>query len=393
MKIVLLGLEFYIGNKGCEALSYSFVGILDKVASEEQIQFEAEAIVMAGGRDKRVSDGITKITMTKIEPKKYSFWRHCCKAFAKSDVIIDFSMGDSFSDIYGVKRFAVYSVLKELAIRSHTPFILGPQTYGPFQRSWVKKWAAGIIKRSSEVYARDGLSKSYVFEMCGRNVIQVTDVAFALPYPKEEALKDSCEKLKVGMNISGLLWQGGYTGNNQFHLKVDYKKYCMDVIQNLMERGGYEIYLIPHVGDKAKQMMESDYIPCKELMEIYPGLHLVDQLEDPFSVKSQIARMDIFIGARMHATIAAFSSGVATIPVSYSRKFEGLYQGLEYPYVVEALRLTTEEAVTITDDYIRQYKKLQKAVEDSMETVDQKLEIFRKGMAKVCRSCVNEEKP
>ena len=33
----------------------------------------------------------------------------------------------------------------------------------------------------------------------------------------------------------------------------------------------------------------------------------------------------------MHATIGAISSGVATIPFSYSRKFEGLFGNLEYP--------------------------------------------------------------
>ena len=46
----------------------------------------------------------------------------------------------------------------------------------------------------------------------------------------------------------------------------------------------------------------------------------------------------------MHATIAAYSAGVPVVPVSYSRKFEGLYGGLNYPWLVPAKGMTTEQA-------------------------------------------------
>lgn len=392
MKIVLLGLEFYIGNKGCEALSYSFVGELDKIASMENVKFEIEAIVMAGGERKQFSEWITDIVLTKIEPKKRSFWKHCRKVFAESDVIFDFSMGDSFSDIYGIKRFIICSALKELAIRSCTPFVLGPQTYGPFQRRWVQKWAASIIKRSSAAYARDNLSQQYVYELCGKNVVQTTDIAFALPYEKKLPDNEACEKLNIGFNVSGLLWQGGYTGNNQFHLKVDYKKYCTSIIQKLLNDQIYDLYLIPHVGNKSKQMMESDYIPCIELKKLFPDIKIIDGGESPSEIKSEIAQMDIFIGARMHATIAAFSSGAATIPFSYSRKFEGLYQSLGYSYVIEALRLTTEEAIELTYHYIQQHEKLRNAVRDSMKIVEQEQQMFRQEIVKILSKCSNGDK-
>ena len=37
------------------------------------------------------------------------------------------------------------------------------------------------------------------------------------------------EKFKIGINISGLLWSGGYTMNNQFDLSVDYKNSSIPV--------------------------------------------------------------------------------------------------------------------------------------------------------------------
>ena len=46
--------------------------------------------------------------------------------------------------------------------------------------------------------------------------------------------------------------------------------------------------------------------------------------------------MDFFMGARMHSTIAAFSSEVPVFPMAYSRKFNGLFvDTLQYPYMAD----------------------------------------------------------
>ena len=80
--------------------------------------------------------------------------------------------------------------------------------------------------------------------------------------------------------------------------------------------------------------------------------------------------MDIFIGARMHATVAAFSSGVATIPTAYSRKFAGLYSNLGYPYTIDLVENNTEENIKRTIQYIREYKHLQYDVEKCKDKVE-----------------------
>jgi len=42
------------------------------------------------------------------------------------------------------------------------------------------------------------------------------------------------------------------------------------------------------------------------------------------------------MGARMHATIGAFSSGVPVVPMAYSRKFNGLFvDTLQYDAMVD----------------------------------------------------------
>lgn len=377
MKVVLLGLEFYIGNRGCEALTYSFLEELNQAAAETGLKIDVEALVMAWGEGRIFSENLRSVTIVRIEPKKASFWKRCRSMFAGSDLIVDFSMGDSFSDMYGTKRFFIFTAVKELAVRSGTPFVLGPQTYGPFCRRWVQRWAAGIIKRSRQVYARDDLSREYVYELCGRECVQTTDVAFSLPYRPAASSGKEDGRIRVGINVSGLLWQGGYTTDNQFGLKVDYQEYCRKIIQNLLEEKKYRISLIPHVGNRSDQRGENDFSASMELKKLFRELEIADRLESAVEIKSEIAKTDIFIGARMHATIAAFSAGVATIPFSYSRKFEGLYRSIGYDYVIEALRITTEEAIETTMDYIRQYEKLRERVAWSMEIVKEKQKLFR----------------
>jgi colanic acid/amylovoran biosynthesis protein len=49
----------------------------------------------------------------------------------------------------------------------------------------------------------------------------------------------------------------------------------------------------------------------------------------PEELKGIIARTQLFFGARMHANIAALSSGVPTVAVSYSHKTQGIMESLK----------------------------------------------------------------
>ena len=112
-------------------------------------------------------------------------------------------------------------------------------------------------------------------------------------------------------DASGLLWSGGYSGNNQFHLSVDYKEYCCNVIEKVLLRDDVELYLIPHVLSADMTYADNDLVACKELHKLYPDTICAPEFENPMQAKSYISKMDLFVGARMHATIGAFSSGVA----------------------------------------------------------------------------------
>lgn len=378
MKVVLMGLEFFINNLGCEALSYSFVSELYEITKDKGEELEVSTIVFADQKVPYIPGTDIPIRCIGIHYKSLKFWKEIKKEFKEADFVFDFTMGDSFADIYGKKRFILDALVKTGAIRSKTPYILGPQTYGPYKSALVRNWAKWILKKAARVYTRDEQSKKVAEQLSGREVLLTTDVAFALPYERKEIGTEG--KIKIGFNPSGLLWAGGYTQDNQFGLTMDYQEYCWKVCEELSRDSRYEVFLIPHVGTTSTfdDATENDGAACKKIQDNYPEMKVLSEINTPMDVKGYIAAMDVFIGARMHATIGAFSSGVATIPVSYSRKFEGLYDSLGYDFLIHAREDSTDEAVKKTLEYVKGYEALKQAVGKSLEIVREKQEVFRK---------------
>jgi polysaccharide pyruvyl transferase WcaK-like protein len=91
-------------------------------------------------------------------------------------------------------------------------------------------------------------------------------------------------------------------------------------------------------------VQEDDWRASQVLAAEFPGTALAPAFASPSDAKSYIASLDFFMGARMHACIAAFSSGVPVVPMAYSRKFAGLFGSLGYDATVDC---TTETAAAI----------------------------------------------
>ena len=101
-----------------------------------------------------------------------------------------------------------------------------------------------------------------------------------------------------------------------------------------------------------------------------PNIALSPLFLDPVAAKSYISGMDFFMGARMHATIAAFSSGVPVVPMAYSRKFNGLFiDTLSYLHLVDLKVDQAEDALTKIKDGFAHRDVLRKEIKSQNETV------------------------
>ena len=255
----------------------------------------------------------------------------------RSDLVIDIGAGDSFADIYGARRLKRMFVLKYLTHLAGTPLVVAPQTIGPFTKGWSKLLARLSLRLSALVATRDAMSTRALRDLgYAGAAIEASDVALRLPYDPPGQRSDGPPR--VGINVSGLLMGGGYTGKNEFGISLDYPALMRDLIRYFQRRGA-EVHLVPHVIVRTGRMVgEDDYRASATLAAEFPGTVLAPSFTSPSEAKTYIAALDFFMGARMHACIAAFSSGVPVVPMAYSRKFEGLFGSLGYRHTVDCTK-------------------------------------------------------
>ncbi|MCC8130293.1 MAG: polysaccharide pyruvyl transferase family protein [Oscillospiraceae bacterium] len=374
MKIGLLGFVVEDANKGCEALTYSFLSMLDKMTNDD---LEVHFFTPVASLD-RLMNQFPNIKMSigrlKIKDPKFE-WREMIKS---CDFVCDITCGDGFSDIYFPKNVFYTTLFKILVEKCGTPLYLLPQTYGPFSNKKLETMAKYAIKHACFVTTRDQLSAEYVRKLTKINPMVVTDLAFALPYDSQKYSTDK-RKLNIGINVSGLLWNGGFIKENQFSLTVDYRRYITELILALKKRDDVEIHIIPHVIETDSDNIDGDVSVCRGIAKEH-SLIAAPAFTDPIDAKSYISSMDVFLGSRMHSTIAAYSSHVPVIPFSYSRKFEGLYENLNYDYVIHGCTDSTEVAVKKSLEWIENKDNLRNAINKSMNAIDQYLYDFKNAM-------------
>ncbi len=353
IKVVLIGHDTRNPNLGVGALTVSEVEIIRRAARQLETRINIIHLIGRSGRQSCIDgDDVTERFVRPLR-RPLDFFR----AVRDSDVVIDISGGDSFADIYGSRRIFQILLEKYLVHLARRPLIMAPQTVGPFSRPLWRALAAGSIRRSAIVATRDDKSTAFLREMgIVRDVIQASDVALRLPYdpPPERAGGPP----RIGLNVSGLLMGGGYTGKNMFGLKSDYPALVRAIIEGFLNHeDGCELHLVGHVIPQQRGGVEDDYQACLDLAAEYPAAVVAPAFATPSEAKSYIAGLDFFMGARMHACIAAFSSGVPVVPMAYSRKFEGLFGALDYDLTVDC---TTDDAEDILERIFSAYENRSK---------------------------------
>ncbi len=295
------------------------------------------------------------------------------RTLSAADWVGDIRGGDSFSDIYGMKRFVSASLAVISVIWVKGSVVLFPQTYGPFQSSLARWLASYILNRSKLALARDHESLAAALELAPRAAVKFCpDVAFMLdtrdpgevpfqpPLPYSLKVRQETRPLPqgqkdvlIGLNISGLLLNGGYTRKNMFGLKMDYELFLVRLIQSLLASADNRIILVPHTFGPATSV-ESDPAACALIRDRLSSsqqerVHLLLGEYDQNQIKALIGQCDFFVGSRMHACIAALSQGIPTVGVAYSRKFRGVFDVIcAGGWVVDGRDLDEEKALQAT---------------------------------------------
>lgn len=348
-------------NYGLGALTECQLDIIQEAADSTSVDVDFEILFWPDLTEQYVRR--PNLTFTPFSKEFLIAPRGGMFAYARrADLVADIAGGDSFTDQYGVKRFLFQALTKAIVILAGTPLVLSPQTLGPFERGWCRRLAAWIMRHARAVVARDAMSSDYIRKIgADRRLIEATDVAFRLRYKRAELPQTG--KIRVGLNVSGLLFQGGYSRENYFGLTVDYPELIRTLLTRLTAREDCEVHLIGHVLVPLKyETIEDDHRVALALAKEF-GVVAAPAFETPSEAKSYIAAMDFFSGSRMHACIAAFSSGVPVVPLAYSRKFAGLFGTLGYPVVADCRKDSLEEIVAKFEEGLEGRTELKALIE------------------------------
>lgn len=369
----LMCLSFKDANKGCEALTFTFLKMLQEMYDND----EFEVVCITASEDLgRVPSFFPEMHMSTLilNIHNMSSWMRAYREIKKLDAVFDGSYGDGFTGIYGTARNGIQALRKQIVYWAGKPLFLLPQTYGKYKfpfRGWSKK----MIRNAALAYARDDTAE--MVPGCG--IKTTSDMAFMLPYDRSLFHFEEGKK-RFGINVSSLLWD--FETGKRFNLKVNYRDFYKRLIEYLLNETDYEVHLIPHVIDKEHYYApENDCRTCDEIAKMFPGKVIVaPAFDSALEAKSYITHMDIFMGSRMHSTIGAISSGVATIPFSYAHKFESLYSKIGYPYVLSATKLSTEQALTQIKEWIADSESIRKKGESSVAVAQSNVGEFKKDL-------------
>lgn len=386
--IVLANCAINNGNRGCVALSISAMLLIDELLTRHGISYtfmlpqsgfldEEEHSYKVNDKNLRyISIVDPDVANIKNAVKraarffgKFNSYNSSINKIKQCDFILDIGHGDSFADIYGKCRFDWVNNMYKIGRKYHKPYCILPQTIGPYKDGMIRKEAEKSISLCKCVMTRDKQSYDYLRSLLPDvKVSEIIDVAFYMPYVKKHF---DGKYVHVGLNVSALLWHGSYTRDNQFGLKDDYQNVVHSVISTFLKMPNVKVHLVSHVVG-CERDLENDYAVSYDLCEEYDNHNLVlaPLFLDPIAAKGYIAGMDFFMGARMHATIGAFSSGVSVVPMAYSRKFNGLFEDtLGYRHMVDLKTDSFDDILKIVSDSFCNREQIKNEISAAMNGV------------------------
>lgn len=201
------------------------------------------------------------------------------------------------------------------------------------------------LKNFDLILARESLTYNILKEEGLTNVKLCADGAFTMD--KEElALPEGWQKNNtIGLNFSPLV----YKRNPKSGQAIE------DLIKYILKTTNMTICLTPHVTEEGN----NDYNTLLGYYNKFKDTNRVIILPDDLNAiqyKGYIGRMRLFIGARTHATIAAYSNYVPTMVLGYSVKSKGIAKDI---FGEEKLVLGIDE-LSDSENLISKFEELRK---------------------------------
>ncbi len=352
MKKILIVLNAVKYNRGSEALIRGLVRICKKGNNElylvsSELDFEntvrIEGIDMYLNRysykskyaPKKIIAGGIKKFFKKNELATYIKCSKMVKCAENMDVVIIIG-----ADNYD-KSYRIFSMMHDLNC------LLRKRIKGKFYlydcsiaKEDIDTNVINDLKLFDRVTVRETISLSNLAGLLDKDKLcYYPDPAFLMEAEKISLPKGWIEENMIGVNLSNLIMNNVY-GSNRYMILESYYK----LIEFILEETTFNIVLIPHV------MQGKDLDVLKLLYDKYLNSGRVILVDDETlsapRLKYLISKCRLFVGARTHSTIAAYSSYVPTLVLGYSVKSVGIARdlfGTDEKYVISSHNIENGE--------------------------------------------------
>jgi colanic acid/amylovoran biosynthesis protein len=250
-------------------------------------------------------------------------------AYARADLVVDLS-GDMLTEDYGAHVALSHFFPILLANAMGRRVFLCAQSIGPFR--YTKKLACYILNHAGAVTVRDQVSMDYL-ESIGvtpRRLGLTGDMAFLM---EPEDVRSARQRLLgslpqglsgpiLGVSLSFLIEQH-FSKRCPVAKQVDFWNLMANALDRWIDAQHGCVVFFAHVTGPGKE--RDDREACRKVSSLMRGSHvLLEEDLRPDEIKACIRQCDLFLGARMHANIAALSSHIPTLAIGYSHKTQGI---------------------------------------------------------------------
>ena len=367
------------GNHGCEALVRSISHMLGEKdtlllsdAPEEEAKYGiADSIEVRPSMSKTrptVQDFFFSYLQLKIRHDYFYMdvlpYKPALKGLRSEDVLV--SIG---GDIFCYENYRKYNLLHQYALKQVKHSILIGCSIEP--DSLTDHALLKDLETFEFISARELITYNALKNAGLKNVSYCPDTAFSLPAAETALPEHFIPQNTVGINISPLFL------NKSADAELILENLRL-VVRDVLSSSSASVAFVPHVVWENND----DRIPLQKLYQEFQGTGRVCLIEDQDARKLKwiISQCSYFIGARTHATIAAYSTGVPTLALGYSVKSRGIARDL---FGAEEHYVLPYQDITSSDMLLKNFHWLIRHTEETKKTLMEKTEIYQREIVKM----------
>ncbi|MCM1987578.1 polysaccharide pyruvyl transferase family protein [Methanococcoides seepicolus] len=295
------------------------------------------------------------------------------------DLVIN-SGGDQMSGENGIGVLGNYVNIL-YAVLLGKPVVLYGESLGYFKSSTLNYITKLVFNKTQLIIVRENISEKYLVEngITDPKICVTSDPAFLLsPVSQDHVFNilsaegiNDIQRPLIGINPSGLI--NKFMEGEKQESAEKFIGIMAEVIDNLIDNLNAVIIMVPHVystGNDDRIVINRIFKSVKNKSKLLS----IKNEHSPEELKGVIGLCDLFIGARMHATIASTSMLVPTVGIAYSHKMHGIIGEMlgQEKYIIDINDLDYTSLISKINDAWENKEKIKKELQAKIPIIKDK---------------------